>query len=266
MEDEYRPTYMNTLPGTTDIAIPMAKSTPVTQALQMPVLPNIPPYERDILKPSSNEQARSAYLERWIQGKSSVRLPLDTHSMEDESHGPTNLPKRIQVFCQERKEKRKYEWESLKMALEQMKESKEKHHRQQVEEERDTAYAQMVQNVEKTRAMVKNSVNRASTISTEEHLLTLTEDDFSVIKKKMDKLDQRLDDLYKNWHAEYRDATSLEACEEIKKFYQPYLEKCESKYRILYHMLQQPYSLSARESTSGMTPSLVALDDVPSLR
>ena len=82
----------------------------------------------------------------------------------------------------------------------------------------------------------------------------------------MDKINQRLDDLYKKWHAEYWDATSLEACEEIKKFYQPYLEKYELKYRILYHMLQQPYSLSARESTSGMTPSLVALDDVPSLR
>ena len=51
VEDEYRPTYMNTLPGTTDIATPMAKSTPVTQASQMPVLPKIPPYERDILKP-----------------------------------------------------------------------------------------------------------------------------------------------------------------------------------------------------------------------
>ena len=266
VEDEYRPTYMNTLPGTTDIATPMAKSTPVTQASQMPVLPKIPPYERDILKPSSNEQVRSTYLERWIQGMSSVRLPLDTPSMEDESHGPTNLPKRIQAFCQERKEKRKYEWESLKMTLEKMKESKEKHHRQQVEEERDAAYAQMVQNVEKTRAMVRNSVSRASTISAEEHLLTLTEDDFSVIKKKMDKIDQKLDDLYKNWHAEYWDATSSEACEEIKKFYQPYLEKYESKYRILYHMLQQPYSFSARESTSGMTPSLVALDDVPSLR
>ena len=106
----------------------------------------------------------------------------------------------------------------LKKTLEKMKESKEKHHRQHVEEERDAAYAQMVQNVEKTRAMVRNSVSRASTISAEECLLTLTEDDFSVIKKKMDKIDQRLDDLYKNWHAEYRDATSSEACEEIKKF------------------------------------------------
>ena len=147
-----------------------------------------------------------------------------------------------------------------------MKVTKEKHHRQQIEEERDAAYAQMVQSVEKTRAMVRNSVSRASTISAEECLLTLTEDDFSVIKRKMDKIDQRLDDLYKNWHAEYQDATSSEACEEIKMFYQPFLEKYQSKYRILYHMLQQPYSLSARESTSGMTPSLMALDDVPSLR
>ena len=86
------------------------------------------------------------------------------------------------------------------------------------------------------------------------------------IQKKIDKIHQRLDDLYKNWHAEYRDAVSSEECDEIKKFYQPYLEKYESKYRILYHMLQQPNLISAQESTSGMTPSLAALDDVPSLK
>ena len=38
------------------------------------------------------------------------------------------------------------------------------------------------------------------------------------------------------------------------------------KYRILYHILQQPNSISAQESTSGMTPSLAALDNVPSLK
>ena len=81
----------------------------------------------------------------------------------------------------------------------------------------------------------------------------------------MDKINQRLDDLYKNWHAEYRDAISSEECNEIKKFYKPYLEKYESKYRILYHILQQPNSISAQESTSGMTPSLAALDDAPSV-
>ena len=178
VEDEYRPAYVNTLPGTTDMSTPIAKSMPVTQASQMHVLPNFPPYEQDIMKPISSEQARSAYMERQVQGMSSVRLPLDTLSLEDESCGSTNLPKRIHAFCQERKEKRKYEWESLKVALGKMKESKEKYHKQQIEEERDAAYAQMIQNVEKTRAMVKNSVSRASTISAEECHLTLTEDDF----------------------------------------------------------------------------------------
>ena len=43
--------------------------------------------------------------------------------------------------------------------------------------------------------MVRNSVSRVSTILAEEQQLALTEEDFSVIKKKMDKIDQRLDDL-----------------------------------------------------------------------
>ena len=118
----------------------------------------------------------------------------------------------------------------LKVALEKMKESKEKHHIQQAQEERDAAYAQMAQSLEKTRAMIRNSVSRASTISAEECQLTLMEDDFKVIQRKMDRIDQRLDELYKNWHAEYKDTISAEDCEEIRKFYQPYLEKHESKY------------------------------------
>ena len=65
-----------------------------------------------------------------------------------------------------------------------MKESKEKCHNQQAQEERDAIYAQMAQNLEKTRAMVRNSVSRASTISAEEHQLTLTEDDFWKYKER----------------------------------------------------------------------------------
>ena len=266
VEDEYKPTYVNTLPGTTDIDTPIAKSMPVTQASQMPVLPNVSPLEREILEPMSSEQARPAYLERQIQGMSSVRLPLNIPLLEDESCASTNLPNRIQAFCQEWKEKRRYKWECMRVALEKMKESKGKYHQQLVEKERDATYAQMVQYVEKTRAMVRNTVSRASTISAEECQLALTEDDFLAIQKKMDKIDQRFDDLYKNWHAEYRDAATLEECDEIKKFYKPYLEKYESKYRILYHLLQQPSLLSMQEMTSGITPSLAALDDVPSLK
>ena len=124
----------------------------------------------------------------------------------------------------------------------------------------------MAQNMERTRTVVRNSISRASTISAEDRQMALTEKEFSVIKKKIDKIDQRLDDLYKNWHAEYGSATTLEECDEIKKFYKPYLEKYESKYRVLYHLLQQPSLISTHESTSGMTPSLAALDDAPSLK
>ena len=191
----------------------------------MPVLPIVPSNKRDILEPMSSEQARSAYLERQMQGMNSVRLPLDMPSLGNVSHRSANLPKRIQTSCQEQKEKRKHEWESLKEALQKIKVSKEKCHNQQAQEERDAAYAQMVQNLEKTTAMVRNSVSRAYIISAEECQLTLTEDDFLAIERKMDKIDQRLEVLYKNWHAEYRDVVSSEDCEEIKKFLQPLFGK-----------------------------------------
>ena len=89
----------------------------------------------------------------------------------------------------------------------------------------------------------------------------------------MDKIDQNLTDLYGNWQAEYRDAMTSEECEEIRRFYKPYLEKYEYKYRILYQMLQQANRqmgqtrlLSIQEPTSGITPSLAALDDAQALR
>ena len=75
-----------------------------------------------------------------------------------------------------------------------------------------------------------------------------------------------MDDLYRNWHAEYGSTTTLDECDEIKRFYKPYLEKYESKYRILYHLLQQLSLISTHETTSGITPSLATLDDAPSLR
>ena len=111
-----------------------------------------------------------------------------------------------------------------------MKESKEKHHNQPNEQEREVAYSQMAQNMERTRTVVRNSMSRASTISAEEQQMALTEKEFSVIRRKMDKIDQRLDNLYKNWHAEYGRTITLEECDEIKRFYKPYLEKYESKY------------------------------------
>ena len=66
---------------------------------------------------------------------SSLRLPLNIPSMEEESHALTDLSGRIHAFCREQKEKRKQEWESHKIALDIMKESKGKHSKQPDEKE-----------------------------------------------------------------------------------------------------------------------------------
>ena len=119
VEDEYAPTYENTLPGITSIATPIAKSTPVTQASHIPVTKTIP--EGDIVQPMSSEKARAAYLESQIQGMDSVQLPLNTPLMEDGSHVSSDLARRINIFCKEQKERRKQEQESHRQALHAMK-------------------------------------------------------------------------------------------------------------------------------------------------
>ena len=76
----------------------------------------------------------------------------------------------------------------------------------------------MLQDFKQTRTAVKSSISKASTISDEEHWLALTEDDFVIIQWKMDKIDQKLNDLYRNWQAEYKNAVTPEDCEEVKRF------------------------------------------------
>ena len=122
-------------------------------------------------------------------------------------------------------------------------------------EESKVVYSQIAQDMEKTRDVVRRSMSRASTISAEERQMALTEKEFSMIRQKMDKIDHHLHEMYKNGHAEYGNANK---CKEIKNFYKPYLEKYESKYRVLYNLLQQPRLIP--------TPSLAALDDATSLR
>ena len=134
LEDEYtvmQPTYVNTLPGTTNMVTPIAKSTPMTQALQMPTIPTVSSQVRDILEPSLNERARAAYLDRQIQGIISVRLPSSMPSLEDGILvGPESLSRNIQNYCQEKRDNRKHEWETHRLTLERMKESKEKQYQQ----------------------------------------------------------------------------------------------------------------------------------------
>ena len=87
----------------------------------------------------------------------------------------------------------------------------------------------------------------------------------------MTKIDQRIDGLYQNWQAEYKEAITSEQCDAIQRFYEPYVKKYETKYKVLYQMLKQAIDgrtkiPSSRVSASELTPSLVALEDAPTLK
>ena len=143
--------------------------------------------------------------------------------------------------------------------------------RQQGKMDRDEVYNQMSQNLERVREVARSTFSRASTISAEECQMALSETDFINIKEKMNKIDQRIDGLYQNWQAEYKEAITSEQCEEIQKFYEPYVMKYETKYKVLYQILRQAIdernkSPSSRVSTTGLTPSLVALEDAATLK
>ena len=101
--------------------------------------------------------------------------------------------------------------------------------------------------------------------------MALTETDFINIKEKMNKIDQRLDGLYQNWQAEYKEAITTEQCEEIQQFHEPYVMKYKRKYKILYQILRQASQKQTKvpplqAPLTGMTPSLAALDDASTLK
>ena len=73
-----------------------------------------------------------------------------------------NLPRRIHDYCGERRDSRKQKWEAHKMALNRIKEKKEKQYQQQSQKGRDAVYARMLHNLERTRAVVRNTICRAS--------------------------------------------------------------------------------------------------------
>ena len=164
-----QPTYANTLPGTNSMVTPLAKPTPIRQSLHIFTISAALPHVRNIMEPASNEQVQSAYLERQMRQMYTVKLLFGMPSLKDGMvPRPESLQDWIQSFCQERKVRRKQEWESHREALERMKESKKQQHHQQNQEERDAMYAQMLQNLERTRAAVRSSISKVSTISDEE--------------------------------------------------------------------------------------------------
>ena len=67
-----QPFYMNTVPRTTTVGIPIAESTPVPQIGLILHRPIPTPRVCDILEPLANEQARAKYLERQMRHMESV--------------------------------------------------------------------------------------------------------------------------------------------------------------------------------------------------
>ena len=167
-------------------------------------------------------------------------------------------------------ERHQYEREMHYVMLDSMKEHKERQ-RQQGRKERDEVYRWMSKNLDSVREVARNTFSRASTISVEEHRMALTETDFRNIKEKMNKIDQRIEGLYQNWQAEYKEAITSEQCEDIQRFYEPYVKKYETKYKMLYQMLKQAIdernrAPSSRVTTTELTPSLVALEGASTLK
>ena len=152
MENEYTQAYENTLPGINNVPTPIAKSTPVTQALHVPVTGTST--EKDIVQPVSSEEARARYLERQMKDMSSVRLPSRIPSMEEESLTSADLTRRIDIFCREQKEKGRKERESHNLIVSALEQRKSKQSIQSGKEEGEIVYSQLAHDMDKTRNVV----------------------------------------------------------------------------------------------------------------
>ena len=151
LEMEYPHTYENTLPGITNIAAPLAQSTPVTQDSHMPVVWSSA--GRDIVQPIASEEARAKYLEERMNGMSNVKQPISS-LLEEKLLPSMDLTRQIDLFCREQKEKRKTKKETHKMILDAFEKTKSKKSIPPRIEERERVYSQMAQDMEKTREVV----------------------------------------------------------------------------------------------------------------
>ena len=181
------------------------------------------------MEPSTNRQARAEYIDRQMRHMKSVHLPssipasdditvyrkpthTDQYLQWDISLKEDDLSKRICDYCSRIEDHRRCEKDTHYVTLNSIKEYKARQ-RQQGRKDRDEVYQKMSQNLGKVREVARNTLSRASTISAEEHRMKLSETDFINIKEKMNKIYQRIDGLYQNWQAEYKEAITTEQCE-----------------------------------------------------
>ena len=138
-----QPLYMNTLPGTTSMGIPMAESTPVPQVGPTLFRPIPTPRVCDILEPSANELARADYLERQMRYMNSVQLPSSIPlSGDDIPLEEDSLSKRIQDYCSRIEDHRRCEKYTHHVTLNSIKEYKMKQ-RKKGQKDREKVYKGM---------------------------------------------------------------------------------------------------------------------------
>ena len=208
--------YMNTMPRTANVGIPITESTPVPQVGPTLHRPTPTPRIRDILESIASEQARARYLEEQMKHIKGVCLtPSESRSLEEES-----LSRKIQEYRSREQEHCQYEKETHYAMLESMIDNKIKQ-RQLEKRERDEIYKQMTSNLKKVIAIARDSLSRASTISVEERQMALTETDFLNIKEKMNKIDRKIKGLYWNWQVEHKEAIHLNNVMPFKDFMNP---------------------------------------------
>ena len=171
--DSYRsitsqPLFMNTLPRTTGMGVPIAESTPVPQVGPTLFRPIPAPRAHDILEPLASEQARAKYIDKQMRHMKSVRLPSSMPSSDDKPLEENSLSRRVQEYCSRMEDHRRCEKDTHYVTLNSIKEYKMKQ-RQQGNRERDEVYNKMTQNLERVRKVARSTFSRASTISAEEH-------------------------------------------------------------------------------------------------
>ena len=89
----------------------------------------------------------------------------------------------------------------------------------------------------------------ASTILVEEHHMAWIEAEILYVIEKMNKIKQKIKGLYLNWQAEYEEAMTTEQCEDIHRFYEPQVQKYETKYGLLYPIWKQAIGERKRVSS-----------------
>ena len=174
------------------------------------------------MEPSANEQARAEYIDRQMRHMKSVHLPSSIPASDDIPLEEDDLSKRICDYCSRIEDHRRCEKDTHYVTLNSIKEYKARQ-RQQGRKDRDEVYQKMSQNLERVREVARHTLSRASTISAEEHQMKLSETDFINIKEKMNKIDQRIDGLYQNWQAEYKEGSQQNNVKKFKDSMNPML-------------------------------------------